>query len=145
MRADQLATFERYHLGHRKFSAFQVWYPASKIQLYLENKPIHKYMSSEIHTAMMSDKYTSYLTHKFHWKSSTYKVIDWNIRQLIRTHTPTAQQPWNIKFSCNHLPLYGEAHFGTESDQCPVCKNASETSDHFLYCYFYCYKLNDSK
>ena len=142
VRADQLATLERYHLGLRKFSDLQVWFPAAKIQLYLENKPIHKYMPSQIHTAMTSDKYTSYLTYKMEWRSSTYKDIDWHIRHLISVHTPKTRQPWNIKFSCNRLPLYGESHFVTESDLCPVCKTERETSDHFLLCTSYCGKLH---
>ena len=107
VRADQLATLERYHLELKKFSSFQVWFPAARIQLYLANNPIHKYVPSEIHNAMMSDKYLSYLTHKFKWKQSTYKDIDWQIRHLISVHTSSTRQPWNIKFSCNRLPLYG--------------------------------------
>ena len=71
------------------------------------------------------------------WKKSTYKDIDWQIRHLISTHTSSTRRPWNIKFSCNRLPLYGESHFVTESEMCPVCKKGRETSDHFLECKMY--------
>ena len=108
VRSDQLETLERYHLELRKFSALQVWFPAAKIQLYLANKPIHKYMPSEIHNAMTSEKYISYLKHKLEWRNSTYKEIDWQISHLISTYTLSTRQPWNIKFSCNRLPLYWE-------------------------------------
>ena len=92
---------------------------------------------------MISDKYISYLTHKMAWKNSTYKDIDWQIRHLISTHTLSTRQPWNIKFSCNRLPLYGESHFVTESELCPVCKKESETSDHFLSCKVYSVKIQE--
>ena len=119
-RADQLATLERYHLGLRKFSDLQTWFPASKLQLYIGNVPIHKHMLSEIHIAMTSDKYISYLMHKFQWQGSTYKEIDWNLRQMISDTSLTGRQTWTIKFTCNRLPLYGETHFVTETDHCPV-------------------------
>ena len=77
VRADQLATLERYHLELKTFRSFHACFPAAKIQLYLANNLIHKYVPSEIHNAIMSDKYLSYLTYKFKWKNSTYKYTDW--------------------------------------------------------------------
>ena len=57
VRAYQLATLARYHLQQKQSAPLLVHFPQARVQLYIKDKPVTKWVSESIHRASTSDVY----------------------------------------------------------------------------------------
>ena len=84
IRADELATLERYHLSQKPQPPYHIPFPVSRIQLYIEDQTVTKWMPELIHRARTSDEYITYITHKLKWAPNIYKEVRWEVRGNIQ-------------------------------------------------------------
>ena len=134
IRADSLATTAKEEITHSNKSTNPISYPASKINLYIDDNLITKHYPKAILRAHTTGAMRQYLEKKFKWDTQVCDTIDWfsygrGIKNLTR-----GQQHWVVKYLHRWLPLLGETHQNQSNHQCPICSNAIETYDHFQQC-----------
>ena len=113
------------------------WNPDVAIQLFINKKPVNKWINSSIHQALTSSSLLNYLLTKLTWTPLTYHEVDWQ-QKIAASHTvPKHHIPWLIKLGTDRLPLNGEKFHQSPTIYCPLCKTCKETSNHFLTCCHY--------
>ena len=134
VRADALAILAKEDLLNKYIYPKPVAYPASEINLFIDDKLITKAHGTALTRAYTTGDLRTYITTKFKWKEDVCDTLDWfGFGRGFQKLTST-QQRWATKFTHQWLPLLGEAHTQTVSNQCPVCNEKEETWIHFLEC-----------
>jgi len=134
VRADALATLAKEDLLDKYIYPKPVAYPASEINLFIDDKIITKAHGTALTRAFTTGDLRTYITAKFKWEEDVCDTLDWFGFGRGFQKLPSTQQRWATKFTHQWLPLLGEAHTQTVSNQCPVCNEKEETWIHFLEC-----------
>ena len=106
----------------------------SEINLFVDEKLVTKAHCTDLTRAYTTGDLRKYITTKFKWNEEVCDTLDWfGYGQGFQKLTMT-QQRWATKFTHQWLPLLGESHTQTVSNQCPVCNEIDETWKHFIEC-----------
>jgi hypothetical protein len=131
--ADALATEARNEITDDSTATFHQ-YPASRVMLYIEGKPITRNISKEIRNAWTTQDLREYMTEQFGWKKSTADDIDWYSHGSTLSSYEYYQHMFCVKLIHKRLPLLGEKFTASPTTSCPCCKARNETFEHFLHC-----------
>ena len=132
--ADADATLMRFEMTQP--AAKVIPFPASVVNVYIQQQLISSSLNTLLHAAYTSDGYWTYLEEKYHWSPTTRRLIAWDLYHKLLNNQPHKQHQQLIKYSVDWLPTGHEVHRHNplEEHRCPHCQTVFEKNAHLLRC-----------
>jgi len=102
----------------------------------IDDQVISRQLQHHLRDAATFPAYWEYLQTKFQWTNLNTTCIHWKVHQLANHHLTHSERRIINKFIHEWLPLLDRYHVlsNSQTKQCPSCRQAVETTDHFLNC-----------
>jgi hypothetical protein len=107
------------------------------VQLNINNTYVGVNLQHELRQASTDQEYFNYIKEKYNWNQKTIDDIDWEALKLAIRNSPFGKRKTLSQLLHGWLPTRG--HPGTKATNedrtfCPICKQTTETNQHFLTC-----------